>query len=180
MLILLIGLPGSGKSTVGQALAKKLHYTYLNMDEKVLKRTGFATIKDVYEHRKSLWKEYEMIISKELSVQDNVVIACTGGIVENAINFLYYKENAQNGHVIVHLHADFEILADRISHHHLKEDSVDFKKIVSHVKELHRYRNSLFTYYAHLAIDTGVTEVKESVKTIQQFLLHNKTNHISK
>lgn len=170
MIILLIGLPGAGKASVGQALARKMHYGYVDMDEKVLKKTGFATVEDVYAHRKSLWKEYEMILSKELSVQDNLVIACTGGSVENELNFLYFQENAAGRHFCVYLHADFPILADRISHHHLRADSVDFQKIIIHLKDLHKRRHMLYSRHAALTIDTGTTVINDSVKLITAYI----------
>ncbi len=169
MIILLTGLPGAGKASIGQKVAGKLGMRFIDMDERVLLKTGFKTINDVYAFRKSLWKEYELIVSKELSAKDNIVIACTGGIVENELNMMYFTESPHTV-VTIYLTANPKTLAERVSKHHLKEDSVDFKQLVINIRKLHVKREELYKRHATLIVNTFHNTLPQSVSLITQYL----------
>lgn len=169
MIILLTGLPGAGKASIGQKVASKLGMRFIDMDERVLLKTGFKTINDVYAFRKSLWKEYELMVSKELSAKDNIVVACTGGIVENELNMMYFEESPHTI-ITIYLTADPKTLAERVSKHHLKEDSVDFKQLVINIRNLHEKRDELYKRHATFIVNTFHNTIPQSVSLISQYL----------
>ena len=79
MKIYLIGFMGSGKSSVGKLLSRKLGYDFIDLDEYIEKETG-RTIIDLFEEGgedKFRMLEHEHL--KKLLVKDDVVIALGGG-----------------------------------------------------------------------------------------------------
>jgi shikimate kinase len=90
MKIFLIGLPGSGKTTVARLLAEKLNYTYLDLD-KILERKNNQLIEEIWAKQgEKYFRALEIDILKHDIPQDegNYVIACGGGVV-------FAKENKQ-------------------------------------------------------------------------------------
>lgn len=78
--IVLIGMPGSGKSTVGVMLAKKLGYDFVDTDNLISNRENTTLQKIIDEKGVDGFLKIEGIVGKELNV-DNTVIATGGSMV---------------------------------------------------------------------------------------------------
>ncbi len=77
--IFLIGFMGSGKSTLGARLARKIGYEFLDMDQ-LIEETAGMTIPGIFsEHGESVFRKWENDILLELCQRDNVVISTGGG-----------------------------------------------------------------------------------------------------
>ncbi|MFH0757625.1 MAG: shikimate kinase [Bacteroidota bacterium] len=77
--IFLIGFMGSGKSTLGARLARKIGYEFLDMD-KVIEETAGMTIPGIFsEHGEDVFRKWEHDILLELCRRDHVVISTGGG-----------------------------------------------------------------------------------------------------
>jgi shikimate kinase len=50
MRIYLIGMPGSGKSTLGKAMARLMHYTFVDLDERIIRQEGMS-IPQIFEQK---------------------------------------------------------------------------------------------------------------------------------
>ena len=91
--ILLIGMPGSGKTTIGKSLAGKLNMSFVDVDEFILKQTG----KDSAEHLQELGDEafldFEEGIAKKIKV-NNTVIATSGSVPLRKDGIEHLKKNA--------------------------------------------------------------------------------------
>lgn len=97
----LIGLPGSGKSTIGRELAHELKYKFIDTDKLIEGKYG--NISNIFkEHGEAYFRDVESEILKSLMCLDNVVISCGGGIVEREINKSY-----MNG-IVVYLDASLK------------------------------------------------------------------------
>lgn len=104
----LIGLPGSGKSTIGRELAHELKYKFIDTDKLIEGKYG--NISNVFkEHGEAYFRDVESEILKSLMCLDNVVISCGGGIVEREINKSY-----MNG-IIVYLDASLKEINNRLA-----------------------------------------------------------------
>ena len=92
MKIFLIGPMGSGKSTIGKVLSKRLEYDFYDTDKLVEKVVG-KKIKEIFEQNGEqyfrLKESEELDKTKKLK---NAVIATGGGIIENEKNRLFLKE----------------------------------------------------------------------------------------
>jgi shikimate kinase len=77
--IVLIGLPGSGKSTVGAELAKKLHWQFIDFDDEIVARCGKSVARVFREDGESAFRAMELRLTVELSSRSHVVLAPGGG-----------------------------------------------------------------------------------------------------
>ena len=81
MNIFLIGMMGSGKSSVGYSLSKYLNNTFYDLDKEVEKRFNLS-IKDIFsEYGEELFREEEQQLLKKLANTPNLIISTGGGIV---------------------------------------------------------------------------------------------------
>ncbi len=91
--IVLIGMPGSGKSTVGKTIAQKLERPFYDTDELIRKSAG-AEISDIFKSRgESVFRDMETDIIRELSARSGCVISTGGGAVLRQQNIDLLKMN---------------------------------------------------------------------------------------
>lgn len=92
--IVLVGMPGAGKSFIGCKLAKLLaHFDYIDTDETIEEQMDL-TVSEIFEqHGESHFRELESQIIKSLSKNRNQIISIGGGAFENPENISSLKEN---------------------------------------------------------------------------------------
>jgi shikimate kinase len=79
MKLFLIGLPGSGKSTLGKELSRKLNYTLIDTDAVFVKNEG-KSIEDIFSEKgESYFRKAESAALKEVIKADRVIISTGGG-----------------------------------------------------------------------------------------------------
>ena len=84
--IILIGMPGSGKSTLARILAKKLNKKFIDCDIEIEKKENL-TIPEIFERKgEKYFRDLESEIIKEVSLNQNCIIATGGGVVERGEN----------------------------------------------------------------------------------------------
>ena len=87
--LILIGMPGSGKSTVGQILAQKLDRQFIDLDLEIAKYTG-KTIPEIFAtdgEDKFRLLEHQVLVNLSSSLRTkNLILATGGGIVLKAAN----------------------------------------------------------------------------------------------
>lgn len=78
--IVLIGMMGSGKTTVGALLAKRLKKTLVDTDSLIERQTGM-TIPEIFEEQgEDSFRSLEAGVAQALSIREDLVIACGGGL----------------------------------------------------------------------------------------------------
>ena len=91
--IVLIGMPMSGKTTIGKGLAKELNKKFYDLDEEIEKRISLP-IKDYFsKYGEEKFREIENEVTKEIAKETNLVISTGGGIIKNKDNIFSLKEN---------------------------------------------------------------------------------------
>ena len=91
--IVLIGMMGSGKTTVGKLLAGCLHLHFVDTDALIEEREG-RSIPDIFAmDGEEAFRALELNVSEELSGQRGLVIACGGGLPTQAAAIRALKEN---------------------------------------------------------------------------------------
>ena len=79
--IVLIGMPGSGKSTVGQLLAEKLGRTFVDTDEEFAKKEGMLAGEYIEKNGEVAFRDAESRVIKEFCKEKSLVIATGGGSI---------------------------------------------------------------------------------------------------
>ncbi len=110
--IVLVGLMGAGKTTVGRRLAKTLDVNFKDSDDEIAAAAG-CSIPDIFEiHGETIFRDLEQrVISRLLTDEQPQVLATGGGAWMNPNVRTLIKEHA----ISVWLKADLDILVERVS-----------------------------------------------------------------
>lgn len=159
--VVLVGMMGSGKSTVGRLVAERLGWPFVDSDEQVEARTG-RTVREIFEDEgEATYRRYESdALAAALSREEPTVVAAAGGTVLDAGNRRLMREAG----TVVWLAADPAVLATRVG-------SGDHRPLLASAPEevlrrLHAERRALYESVAHHVVDVGgprPDEVAESV-----------------
>ena len=92
--IVLVGMPGCGKTTVGKALAKQLNRPFFDADEEILKRTGKSAEAWIEACGEAVFRQKETEVLESLCKQSGTVIATGGGAVTVPENADILRQNS--------------------------------------------------------------------------------------
>ena len=90
MNIYLIGMMGSGKSTVGKPLSEKMHKPFIDLDSEIEKGTG-KNISEIFDIDGE--EQFRKMETKQLKQYSESIVACGGGIVLKDENREFINEN---------------------------------------------------------------------------------------
>lgn len=101
----LIGMPGSGKTSLGKILAENMDRNFIDLDQEFEKKYG--NIEEFFKnYGEEAFRKKESEILEEFSKKTGLIISCGGGIVEKNENYYRLKENS----LIVNVKRDLEKL----------------------------------------------------------------------
>ena len=107
--IILVGMPGCGKSTVGKKLAEKLGRPLVDTDEEIVRRIGCTIPEYFAAHGEEEFRKREHEVLRGFSGRSGQIIATGGGIVTRPENMAPLRENS----LVVFLRRDIERLPTR-------------------------------------------------------------------
>ena len=109
--ILLIGMMGVGKTTVGSMVADRLGWTYLDSDAEIIRTTGM-TVPEIFERRgeAAFRAEESRVLAAAATSEFPVVVAVAGGACREPDN----RRRVRRGGLVVWLRAEVEVLARRV------------------------------------------------------------------
>ena len=91
--ISIVGMPSSGKTTIGKALAEKLGKTFVDLDEEIVRRAG-KSIPDIFaQEGEAAFRRLETEAAAEAAKHTGQVISCGGGIVKTPGNARLLRQN---------------------------------------------------------------------------------------
>ncbi|MDD3203629.1 MAG: shikimate kinase [Pygmaiobacter massiliensis] len=93
--LILTGMPGSGKSTVGRQLAEVLHRPFIDIDAEIVKRIGCAISDYFAQYGENAFRKIESSVTKEIGAQIGLVIATGGGTILREDNLAALKQNGR-------------------------------------------------------------------------------------
>ena len=93
--IILIGMPGCGKSTIGQLLAEQCGKTFVDTDDLIVQKAG-KTIPQIFaEDGEEAFRILETEVLKEIGMQSSLVISTGGGCVTQTHNYPLLHQNGR-------------------------------------------------------------------------------------
>ena len=93
--VVLIGMPGAGKTTIGELLARKMHRRFIDTDEKIIKLTGKSIDQIFREGGESAFRHLETLMLREYANRTGVVLSTGGGCVTRKENYGFLHQNGQ-------------------------------------------------------------------------------------
>jgi shikimate kinase len=78
--IVLIGMMGSGKSTIGALLAQRLGRTLVDTDQRIVEREGRSISEIFADKGEGYFRDLELAVARELGEQRDLIVACGGGL----------------------------------------------------------------------------------------------------
>ena len=163
--IFLVGLMGSGKTTVGRALAKKLHKRFFDSDHEIEARTG-ASIPLIFEiEGEASFRQREADMIRDLTAHEGVVLATGGGSILNLQSREYLKSRG----LVIYLRAGVSSILQRTGHDKNRPllQTADPR---ARLEELTLQREPYYREVADIVIETGRPNVQYLVQTIVAYL----------
>ncbi|WP_329605111.1 bifunctional shikimate kinase/3-dehydroquinate synthase AroKB [Undibacterium rugosum] len=159
--IFLVGLMGSGKTTVGRALAKKLNKRFIDSDHEIEARTG-VSIPVIFEiEGEASFRQREADVIRDLTAQDNIILATGGGAILNPESRRLLEQRG----TVIYLRASIHSILQRTrndKNRPLLRTADPRKKL----EELEAQRHPLYQEIAHVVIETGRPNVQHLVQHI--------------
>ena len=91
--LILIGMPGAGKTTLGREMAESMGREFIDIDEEIVKREGMS-IPEIFSSKgEAYFRKVETEILEQACIRSGVVIATGGGIIKNKKNYFIMKQN---------------------------------------------------------------------------------------
>ncbi|MDZ7938991.1 MAG: shikimate kinase [Rhodoferax sp.] len=161
MNISLVGLPGSGKTTVGRQLARRLQLPFVDSDHAIEARIGCA-IREFFEREgEALFRDIEQEVIDELTAGGPCVISTGGGAVLCSPNRLHLRERSQ----VVYLKSTPEELFRRLRHD-MNRPLLQVADPLTRMRDLFSARDPLYRETAHYVLETGRPSVATLVNMV--------------
>ncbi|MDJ0659864.1 MAG: shikimate kinase [Crocosphaera sp.] len=165
--VFLIGMMGSGKTTVGQKLAQRLNYRFFDSDV-LIERVTQQSINDIFATQgEETFRQFETQVLSELAACTKSVIATGGGMVLKPINWSYLHHG-----LIVWLDAPVTILTQRLAKDRTRpllqatELSLKLHSLLEKRRSLYAQSDLQIIIDEHQTPDDIVEQILELVPTV--------------
>ena len=147
MIVYLVGMPGSGKSTVGPELAARLEVPFIELDAEIEGAAGRSVPEIFAEEGEAGFRAREAAALVDAAQRDPSVVSCGGGVVLEPANRVTLRATGE----VVFLSVPLELLAARVP------PAAD-RPLIQHegdLERLFRAREPLYREFAAHVVDGG-------------------------
>jgi shikimate kinase len=151
VIVYLVGMPGSGKSTVGPELAARLGVPFVELDAEVQRAAGRTVAEIFQQDGEARFRELEAAALSEAATRDPSVVSCGGGVVLEPANRVTLRATGE----VVFLSVPLEVLAARVepaAERPLIRAAGDLERLFSEREPLYR------EFAAHVVDGSGPPE----------------------
>jgi len=165
--LILIGMMGAGKTTVGKELARRHKVRFADCDHEIVARTGVSipTIFEIEGEAGFRRRETQMI--DELTRESDIVIATGGGVVTTPANRALMHERG----IVIYLNVPPQILYER-TRHDRNRPLLQVDDPRQRIIDLHHQRDPLYREVADLVVDGGRGNPGTMVRLVEAALQH--------
>jgi shikimate kinase len=161
LIVSLIGLPGSGKSTVGRNLSKRLKLPFIDSDHEIESKIG-TSIRQFFEiEGEERFRDLEESVIDDITRHHHGVLSTGGGAVLRTSN----RDHLRSRSHVVYLKSSPEDLFRRLRHD-LNRPLLQVANPMARLRELFEQRDPLYGELAHFTIETGRPTVAMLVNKI--------------
>lgn len=160
--VILIGMPGAGKSTVGVVLAKRLGYRFIDSDLVIQEKKGMLLHQIIEEKGVDGFLKVENDINASIRVEQSV-IATGGSVIYGAEAMQHLKSIGK----VVYLKLSYEEIENRLGD--LNERGVALKEGQT-LLDLYNERTPYYEKYADVVIDCEHKMIKDIVAKIASLM----------
>ena len=161
--VVLVGLMGAGKTTVGRGLARCFNWTFVDCDHEIERRTG-VRIPTIFEIEGEIgFRRRESATIRELVQRHNHVIASGGGVVIDPQNRALLRDAG----LVVYLSAPTRLLYER-TRHDRNRPLLQVEDPLSRLEQLQAERDPLYRETAHIIVDGGRHHANQIVHLLEQ------------
>lgn len=156
--IVLIGMPGAGKSTVGVILAKVLGKNFIDSDMLIQEQEGMLLKDIICKEGLDGYIDIENQVNKDISTE-NTVIATGGSVVYCTEAMEHFRETAR----VVYIKLSYNTIRKRLGN--IKQRGVVLREGQT-LYDLYQERIPLYEKYAHITVDSeglGMEELMERI-----------------
>ena len=127
MIIVLMGYMASGKSTIGERLAKKIKYSFVDLDDLIEAKEN-ASVSEVFKSKGEIYfrKQEAFYLREQLQTKENIILSVGGGTpcYSNNIDAILNEENAKS----IYLKASIPTLIEKL----MKKKST--RPLIAHIE----------------------------------------------
>lgn len=160
--IILIGMPGAGKSTVGVVLAKRLGYAFVDSDLVIQEKYGRLLQDLIEEYGVEGFRELENGVNSGIDVQRSVI--ATGG---SAVYGREAMEHFRKIGTVVYLKLPYAEIAERVGDLNARGVSMIPGQTL---EDLYKERTPLYEKYAHITINCEGKMLRKLVAEVERKL----------
>lgn len=156
-----MGLPGSGKTTVGRQLARRLRLRFIDSDHSIEERLG-CSIREFFEREgESKFRDIEEEVIDSLTQNENFILSTGGGAVLRELN----RQNLHQRGKVIYLKSTPEELFRRLRHDS-NRPLLQVADPMGRLRDLFEQRDPLYREVAHFVTETGRPSVSTLVNMI--------------
>ena len=164
--VVLVGMPGSGKSTIARALSRKLRLALADSDQAIEQRLGCSIRSYFDSHGEAAFRDVEEAVIDELTRRGaSLVLATGGGAVLRPVNRQRLRERG----TVIYLRSSPEQLFKRLRHD-TKRPLLQVADPLKRLRALYDERDPLYRECAHFVVDTHGSSLPMLVNRIMMQL----------
>lgn len=160
--IILIGMPGSGKSTIGKKISDELGMDFIDLDHYIVEKNNM-TIEEMFQIGEDFFRDRESEAVRDMNDKGNTMISTGGGVVKRLENMKYLKEYG------------YIIFINRSPEKIIETLDTDTRPLLKSGKEkifqIYDERIQLYEKYCDSLIDNN-GNINDTINTLKRTILH--------
>ncbi len=136
----LIGMMGTGKSTIGREVAKKIKIKFVDLDKIIEKNEGQSIVELFKKKGEKYFRDIEEKTFFSLDSSEHIILATGGGAFLNK----KIREDILKSYISVWLNASIETLVERVSYNINKRPLINVDNVTDSIKTLKKLRDPIY------------------------------------